>query len=78
MRNLSDDDSDDNASGAPEPEYDTVTDEATHWAELDKKIILEFRDDSGIVNEFVLVYHSFPLHFIASSRPPRNRLAPHA
>ena len=48
-------------------DFDTVTEEAAHWADLDRKIIRESRDDDGIVNEFALMYHlhqSFPLHFI--------------
>ena len=44
-----------------------MTDEATRWADIDKKTILQFRDEAGIVDEFALMYHvrcSFPLHFI--------------
>ena len=45
-----------------------MPDEAARWANLDKKTILEFRDDKGIVNEFALMHHlrrSFPLpHYI--------------
>ena len=45
----------------------STTEEATRWAALDKKTILEYTDSDGIVNEFALVYHyrhSFPLHYI--------------
>ena len=48
-------------------DHDVVPDEAARWANLDKKTILEFRDDKGIVNEFALMHHlrrSFPLHYI--------------
>jgi hypothetical protein len=50
-----------------ESDYDTVTDEAARWANLDKQLIKEFRDDDGIVNEFALIYkvrNQFPLHYI--------------
>ena len=65
VRNLSDDE-DDTPAVAP-ADFDTVTEEAARWANLDKKTIREYRDDDGIVNEFALIYHLrhiFPLHFI--------------
>jgi hypothetical protein len=51
-------DSEDEAEEArlDDPNFDTVTDEAARWANLDKKLVKEFRDDDGIVNEFALIY----------------------
>ena len=65
VRNLSDDE--DDAPAVAPADFDTVTEEAERWADLDRKIIREYRDDDGIANEFALMYHlrqSFPLHFI--------------
>ena len=61
------DDDDDDAPALLTDDYDTVTEEAARWAALDKKIIREYTDDEGLVNEFALMYHlrqSFPLHYI--------------
>ena len=47
--------------------FDTVTDEVERWSTLEKNIIREYRDDSGVLNEFALIYtlrNSFPLHYI--------------
>jgi hypothetical protein len=52
LRNLSDDDEE----VAGTSDFDTVTDEAERWSKLDKKIVSEFKDDDGIVNEFALLY----------------------
>jgi hypothetical protein len=63
VRNESDDEDDGPTTTA---HNDVVTDEAERWEQLDKKIIREFRDDEGIVNEFALLYHvrsAFPLHY---------------
>ena len=66
VRNLSDDD-DDDAPALLTDNSDAVMEEAVRWEALDKKIIREYTDDDGIVNEFALMYHlrqSFPLHYI--------------
>ena len=41
-------------------DFDTVTDEVQRWATLDKKIIAEYRDDAGIVNEVMLMFMFTP------------------
>ena len=53
--NVSDDDSDGVAQ--PADDFDTVTDEVQRWATLDNKIIAEYRDDAGIVNEVMSPPH---------------------
>jgi hypothetical protein len=40
--------------------FDTVTDEVQRWATLDKKIIAEYRDDAGIVNEVMFMFTPAP------------------
>ena len=67
VRNLSDDEDNLNSPAEPAANFDTVTDEAARWANLDKQKIREYLDKDGIVNEFALVYNlrnSFPLHYI--------------
>ena len=67
MRNLSEDEDEEAHDRLRGPEFDTVTHEVERWANLDKQLIKEFRDDHGIVNEFALMYKvrdQFPLHYI--------------
>ena len=59
VRNDSDDEGDGPTSSWSRTfglDFDTVTDEADRWAKLDRVTIREFRDDTGIVNEFALMY----------------------